>query len=130
VTGYANLPTYRQQQACRAFGLNALANEFSKRHKTFIDFYPVPLWQFVLELGQRLLGCARRHVAPAVSDAMDVDIHGDLRFVESNSNRQRGDLRPNAPEAGQFLDSVWYSPAVFLGEFKQTTQKSRRVNNG
>ena len=75
-------------------------------------------------------GVARRDVAPAVDDAVDVHVDGDRRAAEPDGERQGGDLGPDAAERGQSLHRVGNMPAVLVDDPPREVEDVARLRLG
>src|SRR5215467_16144729 len=60
-------------------------NMLAKRHQQTVDLHPVLLRQHGFESQHRAFRGARGHIAPAVSDTMDMDIDPNRRLLTGNA---------------------------------------------
>ena len=112
--GDADLSAHGEENAGGAFGPGSRADEFAKRNEAFIDLDPVLFGQLG---GQRLHARFRRggvNVSPAVSDAMNMNVNGDKRLIETDRKGERGNFRADAPESGKPFNRVRHASAVFI----------------
>src|SRR5439155_12098262 len=56
---------------------DSFADVFAERNQQRVDLDPIAARKFFLQFAHRLFGRASLHVAPAIDDAMDVDIDAD-----------------------------------------------------
>src|SRR5215470_10355742 len=73
-------------------------NMLAKRHQQTVDLYPVLLRQHGFESQHRAFRSALRHVAPAVGDAMDMDIDSNRRLLTRNAQDHVSTFRTYAAE--------------------------------
>src|SRR3546814_3876973 len=102
--------TLFRSQTTRAFRPDAGADELADRHQPLVDPDPVLLRQLVGQGGHGLLRRRRGDVAPAVGDAVDVNVHGD-----------RGGLPRSEEHTSELQSLMRISYAVFCLKTKNTT---------
>jgi hypothetical protein len=68
------------------------ANMFAKGHEQGVDFHPVSRRQFLLQRRHRFLRRARLDQAPAIGNAVDVDIDADQRQAARDADGEVGTL--------------------------------------
>src|SRR5262249_20154028 len=101
VLGDADLAAPGEDGAGRAVRALAGAAVLAERDEKAVDVEPVPMRQLPLEGDQRLLRGPLVDVAPAVDDAVDVDVDADTRLVAGDPHHQIGALRSDAAKGAQ-----------------------------
>src|SRR5215470_17795531 len=87
-------------------------NMLAKWHQQTVDLYPVLLRQHGLESQHRALRSALGHIAPAVGDAMDMDIDPNKRLLTRNAQDQVGAFGTDTTERAQELGVTRQYPAI------------------
>src|SRR5574341_1043219 len=83
-------------------------------HQQAIDFDPIAAWQFGFQRERRPLWSGRGHVAPAIRDAVNVDIHSNARLAAGNTHHQVGALGSHARQRQQHLLITRKFPTIFI----------------
>ena len=90
------------------------ANVLAERDEQPVNFDPVLPRQYPFQFNHRLFRGSCRHVTPAISDPMHVDIDADPRLAAGNAERQVGALDPDAGEGEERLFVAGQLAAVFV----------------
>src|SRR5205809_4354211 len=98
---HADLLAHGEHRTGRAAGESAGADVLAERDEEAVDLNPVALRELRLERGHRLLRSPRLDVAPAVGDAVDVDIDADAELAAGDTEHQVGALGADAVEREQ-----------------------------
>jgi hypothetical protein len=86
---------YRAYRAARTV---SSTDVLTKRHQEAVDLYPVLLWEHGFEGGHGLFRGTPTHIAPAVGDAVDVNVDTDTGLLTPNAQHQVGAFGTNAAE--------------------------------
>ena len=78
-------------------------NMLAKRYQQTVDLHPVLLRQHGFETHHRALRGALGHIAPAVGDAMDMDIDPNKRLLTRNAQDQVSAFGTDTTERAQDL---------------------------
>lgn len=82
----ADLLAHIQYRTSRTAWKAPGANMFSKGDKQTVDVDPVFLGKFRFQLDHRFFGRGRLYIAPAIRDAVHVDVHADERFATGDAH--------------------------------------------
>lgn len=100
---HADLLAHVEDGAGGALGAYAGANVLAERHEALVDRDPVPTRQNILEDDHRPFGRPGRDVAPAVGNAVDMDVDADSLDAAGDSG---GEVRALRPDTGERLHQV------------------------
>src|SRR5215204_1090856 len=93
-----NLAAHLQDRAGGAFGKEAGADVLAKRDEEAVDLDPVFTGEFLLELCHGFLRRRSGDVAPAVGDAVDVDVNADVWLAAGDADGEVGAFGADAGE--------------------------------
>ena len=92
------LLTHVEHRAGEATRSAPRTNMLAKRYQQTVDLHPVLLRQHGFESQHRAFRGALGYIAPAVADAMDMDIDSDKRLLTRNAQDQVSAFGTNAAE--------------------------------
>src|SRR6266571_7334405 len=98
---HAGLLAHGEHRTGGAAGESAGADVLAERDEEAVDLDPIAPRQRRLERAHRFFRCPCLDVAPAVGDAVDVDINGDPRLAAGDAEHQMGALGADAVEREQ-----------------------------
>jgi hypothetical protein len=101
--GDSHLPAHIQEWAGGAVGQAGGADVLAEWDEQLVDLNPVRLGQDLFERQAGLFGGCRGNIAPAVCNAVDVNVDADERLPAGYSERQMGAFNADAVEAEQGL---------------------------
>src|SRR5438067_1020729 len=107
MAGYADLPAHRQDGTGGTLRQPSRADVFAEGHQERVDLDPVAFRQARLEGGHGFLRRGRRHVAPAVGDAVNVDVHADGRMAAGDADREVSTFRADTVKGHEHLRVAW-----------------------
>jgi hypothetical protein len=84
----------------------------AKRHQQTVDFHPVLLRQHGFESQHSAFRGALRYIAPAVGDAMDMDIDSNRGLLTRNAQDQVSTFGTDTAERAQDLGVTRQYPAM------------------
>src|SRR5215813_14550971 len=93
-----SLLAHIEHRAGRAARSTPPTNMLAKRHQQTVDLHPVLLRQRGFESQHRAFRGALGHIAPAVGDAMDMDIDPNKRLLTRNAQDQVSAFGTNTAE--------------------------------
>src|SRR5271165_2908020 len=114
VRSHTNLRAHGADWAGGATRERAGADEFSERHQQPVALDPVAAGEFGFQGRQGLFRGARRHIAPAIADPMNMDVHTDEGLTARDAQGQVGAFRPDPCEPDQHGAFTGELPAHLL----------------
>src|SRR5262249_23620053 len=84
----ADLPAHVQHRAGGALRADAGADVLAEGDEQGVDLDPVAAWQLFLQRGHGLFRRPGGDVAPAVGDAVDVNIDADVRLLADDAEHE------------------------------------------
>ena len=107
-----SLLAHIEHRAGRAARSAPRTNMLAKRHQQTVDLHPVLLRQHGFESQHRAFRGALGHIAPAVGDAMDMDIDANGRLLTRNAQDQVSAFGTDTTERAQDLGVTRQYPAM------------------
>ena len=98
---HVHLVAHIEHRAGAALGPPAGADVFAEGDEQRVEFDPVVAGQFLFQDGHRFLGRLRVDVAPAIRDAVDVDVDADARLAAGDAEHEVRAFRADAFEREQ-----------------------------